>query len=82
MKLFFEIEIFIIKYVLDHSDSIATKKFLTKNYCLCHFFDKEWPKLEIFVIFLVRNFFSKKFLYPPFEFFLAVLLSRHTYVYF
>ena len=37
----FEIEIFVLKYVLDYSESIQTKK-STKNFCLCHFFDL-WP---------------------------------------
>ena len=36
MDFFFEIEIFVLKYVLDHSESIPTKKFVfnifsTKN---------------------------------------------------
>ena len=59
----FEIEIFVLKYVLDHSESIPTKKiFSTKNFCLCHFFDQKWPKIEVF-----WQFFSKKIFVPTFR---------------
>ena len=78
----FEIEIFVLKYVLDHSESIPTqKKFLTKIFCLCHFFDQKWPKIEVFWGFLAEKiFFQKIFLYPLLELFITVLLSPHTYV--
>ena len=37
--IFFEIEIFVLKYVLAHFESLLPKKvFSTKNFCLCHFF--------------------------------------------
>ena len=62
MEYFFEIGTFILKYVLDYSESIPIKIF-----CLCHFFDQKWPKLEVFWRFLVeKNFFSKIFL-PTFR---------------
>ena len=39
MGKFFDVEIFILEYVLDHSESIPTKKnFSTKIFWLCHFF--------------------------------------------
>ena len=55
---------------MDHSESIPTqKKFSTKNFCLCLFFDQKWPKIEVFWRFLVENFFWKKFFVPSFRFF-------------
>ena len=38
------------------------KKFSTKNFCLCHFFDQKWPKIEVFWKFWAKkSFFQKKF---------------------
>ena len=45
---FFEIEIFILKYVLDHSASIPIQKIWPKIFVFAIFFDQNWPKLEVF----------------------------------
>ena len=34
----FDFEIFVLKNVSNHSDSIPTKKIFDQNFCLCHFF--------------------------------------------
>ena len=39
---FFENEIFILEYVLYYSESISTKKFSIKNFCLWHFLPKKF----------------------------------------
>ena len=66
--IFFEIEIFILKYALNNSESIRIKK-STKDFCICHFFDLWSPffekmamspeKIKLGKIFRNRNFHLK-----------------------
>ena len=73
----FEIEIFILKYVFNHSETITIKKI--------------WPKTLVFAIFrqkrpnldVLKSFEQKiqKILYPLLEFSIAVLISHHTHLY-
>ena len=60
----FEIEIFDLKYVLDRSESIPTKKnFSTKIFCLCHSFDL-WPhfsKKWLSQVIMGKNFRNRDF---------------------
>ena len=56
----FEIKIFILKYGLDHSESIPTKKPFDQNFLSLPFFHPKWPKIEVFEDFW-SNFFSNFF---------------------
>ena len=60
----FEIEIFILKYVFNHSESIPTKKnFSIQNFCLCHFFDL-WPRFSknwLCKVIMGKNFRNRYF---------------------
>ena len=47
---FFEIDIFVLKHVLDHSKSITTKKIRFFSF-FCHFWPFLGPKISIFLIF-------------------------------
>ena len=67
----FEIEIFILEYIVNHSESIPIKKISSKNFCLRHFYDQKWPKSEVFRWFLVgRKFFFSKNFCTSFQYFL------------
>ena len=79
MGIFFEIDIFVLKYVLDHSESIPTKNFFDQKFLSLLFFRPKKAKNRGFCRFLVEFFF--KFLYPLLKLFIAVLSSHHTHVY-
>ena len=54
-------EIFILKYVSKHSESIPTKKnFSAKIFWVCHFFTIFGPKITFFWCFWVKKIFRKK----------------------
>ena len=59
----FEIEIFVLKYVLVHSESIPTKKILTKIFFLCHFFDLwlHFSKKWLCQVIMGKNFRNRDF---------------------
>ena len=79
----FEFEIFVLKYVLDHSESILKKKFFfDQKFLSLTFFDPKMAKNRGFLkIFGRKKFFFKKIFVPSLRTFIAVLLSHHTHVY-
>ena len=61
MVKFFEIEIFISKYLLNNSELIPIKnKFFEQKFLFLPFFRPKWPKLEFLEFFGRKFFFQKK----------------------
>ena len=62
-RIFFEIKAFILKYVLDYSESIPIKKKFGQNFFIFAIFsDQKWTKLEVWR-FLSKKCFSEKNFY-------------------
>ena len=52
----FDFQIFLLKYVSKHTESISTKNISTKIFWLCHFFTIFGPKIRFFEVFGVKKF--------------------------
>ena len=76
--IFFEIEIFIIEYVLDHSESIPIK-FFSKKKLFLPFFRLERVHSRGFLKIFGQKFFQQTFFYL-FNTFYGGFLSHHTQV--
>ena len=78
---FFEFQILISKYILDHTESILTKKYFRSKRFFVLSSTKNGPK-QRFVKIFGQKFFSPKINFViSFRAFIAVLLSNHAYVY-
>ena len=76
----FDFEIFILKYVLKHSESILSNK-IDQNFLTYSFFLHFWPKNHVFEVFVPKKFFSKKVFAHRVKNYISKTLSYNTHFY-